>query len=213
MGMFDTFVDSKLEYETQIKCFYLPIFNGEEPTYDGYYTWHSGGRLAYYNVGDEVPLKTSYYEYPPDFCLIMPTDEYEVCAVESGKFAGFIKKIEEIPDKFSHFYTYHGDKIKASSRNGVIKYAEDVVVEKKKEFDTRDFFELFKSWHEPLTYEQQLGELFDCFQMEQHFIGNEFMGSGLPRVIQITECIEKFREKDPKSFQNFLTKNDLKWGE
>lgn len=62
MGMYDYLEDE------QVKMFYRPIFSNE--SVEGEIgTWHSGGSLMSYTIGEELPLKTLYYQYPDNFIV------------------------------------------------------------------------------------------------------------------------------------------------
>ncbi|WP_455649821.1 hypothetical protein [Enterocloster citroniae] len=57
MGMYDTICGD------QVKCFYKQFeYNGE--------SWSSGGSLKCFDIGDEVPYKTDYYDYTKNFNII-----------------------------------------------------------------------------------------------------------------------------------------------
>lgn len=65
MGLYD-YINGE-----QIKIFYHPIF--DENSKD---TWHSGGSMIDYNTGEQVPIKTLYYNRPKDF-LVFDENEYQ----------------------------------------------------------------------------------------------------------------------------------------
>lgn len=65
MGLYD-YINGE-----QIKIFYHPIF--DESSKD---TWHSGGSMVGYNTGEQVPIKTFYYNRPKNF-IVFDENEYQ----------------------------------------------------------------------------------------------------------------------------------------
>lgn len=81
MGMYDYLGGE------QVKIFYSPIFSPKDSMgTEGASTWHSGGGMRSFEVGDELPLKTLYYQYPENFLMHDFRFEYrEVWIIVDGK--------------------------------------------------------------------------------------------------------------------------------
>lgn len=78
MGLYDHFEGK------QIKVFPSPyLFLNNEGEYEiGY----SSGKMRYFDIGDDLPLKTLYYSFPENFTLIdFSFNNNDVFIIESGK--------------------------------------------------------------------------------------------------------------------------------
>ncbi len=105
MGMYDYLGGE------QIKIFYAPIFSPKGMSMnDKAGTWHSGGKLCSYGVGDELPLKTLYYHYPQNFLVYDYRFEYEdVWVIENGTFERIVSyKDLENSDMVGPVLDYYG---------------------------------------------------------------------------------------------------------
>ena len=119
MGLYD-FINGE-----QVKIFYTPIFDEncpEEPT------WHSGGTMSDYNNGDEVILKTYYYNRPKNFVVI---DEHEngdsaiIHIIKDGKVYGTftLKDVDEKDILNTELVIgYYGCPIKITSKEDIYSY-------------------------------------------------------------------------------------------
>lgn len=198
-------------YETEIKCFYNPLFSGKE--INGVHTWHSGGSLTTFKAGDELPLKTLYYEYPENFCIVLNPlyNNFELALVENGKFSGFIIDALDAPEEITSFYTFKGFKIRASNRTEVKKYIEEYQEEIHKEDGEGNFTSLTLKWIEPLTLEQKLGELVDCYLWTQSNVDNEIIAENPDYAEDILLSIKEFAEENPSVFTSFIAKNKVQF--
>jgi hypothetical protein len=205
--MFDTLVDER--YETQVKCFYRPVFT--EELYFGAHTAHDGGSLATYCVGDKLPLKTLYYDYPKNMCIVLDSlnDEYEIALVENGRFSGFISDCLDAPEEITEFYTRMGTKIKTKNRYEVKKYIEENKNEFEKDFEERNFEEIASKWLTPISLEQELGELIECCSFHQHFKDKKL--SMKMEHEKILMAIKEFGEKHPIVFSAFMKINNIQF--
>lgn len=83
MGMYD------IINGFQVKCFTVPIYYGRGvfglEEFKDYGLGFSGGSLRSYHVGDEVPYKTWWYDYTPDFNVIDADGEETVYKIRNGK--------------------------------------------------------------------------------------------------------------------------------
>lgn len=81
MGMYDYLAGE------QVKCFYIPVFNSNiNDLIIKDITWHSGGLMRDYNIGDKLPLNTLYYKYPKDFIIFdINYDPKFIFIVKDGK--------------------------------------------------------------------------------------------------------------------------------
>ena len=112
MGMFDTLISD--DYETQVKCFYIPMYEGKYKDYFDRLTSHLGGSLQEYKVGDSVPAKTMYYEYPNIFLIYLQDgfskEEYDFVLFKDDIFIGFYKlddtELGKYENIFSNVYDY-----------------------------------------------------------------------------------------------------------
>ncbi|MFF2531440.1 hypothetical protein ACFVS2_21270 [Brevibacillus sp. NPDC058079] len=133
MGMYD-FLG-----EEQVKIFYLPIFNRnkekkEESTY-----WHSGGQLRSFIPGDELPLKTLYYQYPESFMVYdYYFDNTDVWIVKDGAFVETVE-VDSLTDEQVNcpVYDYHGNELTISTANDFsdIKVEHRLTLEKMKQVE------------------------------------------------------------------------------
>lgn len=81
MGMYDYLGGE------QIKIFYRPIFNVNKEKLEESSYWHSGGQLRSFGKGDDLPLKTLYYQYPNDFMVYDYRFDYtDVWVIRNGTF-------------------------------------------------------------------------------------------------------------------------------
>lgn len=213
MGMYDCLIDRKhYDEPVQVKCFYVPIFAGEDYySISNAYTWHSGGRLVSYNVGNELPLKTFYYDYPDDFVLVInETDFFLFALVENKRFKGFINSINDIPDRIKNFYSSNGKKIIASNKESIQSYIND-------RMDVNvSFGDFNKKWLTQLTIEQRIGELWECLECEKKNIELDIQSpvkNSLEEVVVLTNILDEWKQKYPKEFSGFLKRYNLVWGE
>jgi hypothetical protein len=206
MGMFDWLVTD--EYETQVKCFYTPIYtNGE--------VWHSGGHGDVYRIGDPIPTKTMYYEYPDDFYLYLAEyEEYRIAVIRNGKFDGFIKNLADATE-FNNFYTYYGEKIKARNLNDMLKYENELQDEYAKDPSVRNFVKFWEKWHEEIPLKHKIGELFKCWNFCKMYAeiksDNPFKERYIRDYESITRDINKFRAEHPDIFDEFIREYEIEW--
>lgn len=85
MGMYDTCSGK------QIKCFYVPIFHADKNGNSG--TYHSGGLLRNFEIGDKLPVKTLYYKYPNDFIIFDYEYYNDIWVVKNGCLYEYINDI------------------------------------------------------------------------------------------------------------------------
>jgi hypothetical protein len=212
MGMYDYLVDEK--YDTQVKLFYTPIYTNE-PLYENQHTWHSGGNLITYQKYSLLPLKTMYYEYPNDFVILLKpiVNRFEAALVKNGQFHGFVRDGENT-EGFSYYYSDRGEKLNINHAKQVRQYLNEYKLvysdrENKK-------IEKFKEkWVQPLTVEQRIGELHQCYiceiQMKEDIDFQEFMvKDSLENIIQ---KLDELKTEYPLEFQKYLNKHDLEWKE
>lgn len=117
MGMYDC-----LNGE-QIKCFYN-VVHYKDINDDKWMIYHSGGQLRSYSIGDDLPLKTFYYNYPKDFLII---DEH--CEILHTVMNGKLIKTEPLrfvesvdSDLLAHVYNYNGVELDISSLDKLKEY-------------------------------------------------------------------------------------------
>ncbi|PFJ29065.1 MULTISPECIES: hypothetical protein [Bacillus cereus group] len=205
----DYLVDER--YEAEINCFYNPIFSGEGVQIIR--TWHSGGSLSTFQVGDKLPLKTLYYEYPENFCIVLNPifNKFELALVENGTFSGFIIDALDAPEEIRSFYTFKGFKIKAENGREIKSYIDNYREELEKENGTGDFASLTAKWIEPLTPEQQLGELVDCYLWAKRHKDDEEFSENPNYHEEILLSIKEFAEEHPNAFTSFITKKQIQF--
>jgi len=201
----DYLVDER--HETEVMCFYNPFFSEKENKEK--YTWHVGGSLKTYEAGSELPLKTLYYEYPNDFCIVLNPvkDTYELALVENGKFSGFIKDAADAPESITYFYTFKGYKIRAKSRKEVKSYIEEY--QEQMILEKPNLNALTLKWIEPLTSEQKLGELVDCYIWASQNKDSEELADDPHYVEDILLSIKDFAEENPSVFTSFVSKHKI----
>lgn len=111
MGMYDYLGGE------QIKIFYRPIFdrNKEEPSQSSF--WHSGGSLASYDKGEELPLKTIYYQYPNDFMVYDYRWDYtDVWVIRNGQFEKLVPFMELTEEEMNvPVFDYYGNPLTIQS--------------------------------------------------------------------------------------------------
>lgn len=82
--MYDYF--SSEEVEEQVKLFYIPIFSEKSIGTKDSVTWQSGGRMRSFRIGDELPLRTLYYNYPENFMIFdYRFNHQDIWIVKNGK--------------------------------------------------------------------------------------------------------------------------------
>jgi len=205
MGMFDTLISD--DYETQVKCFYIPMYEGK---YEGYFnelTSHLGGSMQEYKVGDSVPTKTIYYEYPNIFLIYLQDgfskEEYDFALFKDEQFEGFYKlndiELDKYENIFSNVYDYRGRKLKVNSKEDILEYLKQCVEEYNKEIGKRNFIEFYSKWCEDISLENQLGELFECLYFKM------LMDNGR-KVEDIKNDIIYFKDKYKEVYNNFIEK-------
>jgi len=205
MGMFDTLISD--DYETQVKCFYIPMYEGKYKDYFDRLTSHLGGSLQEYKVGDSVPAKTMYYEYPNIFLIYLQDgfskEEYDFVLFKDDIFIGFYKlddtELGKYENIFSNVYDYRGRKLKVNSREDILEYLRQLIEEYNKEIGKRDFIEFNKKWCEVISLENQLGELFECLYFKK------IMDNGR-KINVIKKDIIDFKQKYEDVYNEFINK-------
>lgn len=131
MGMYDTICGD------QVKCFYKQF------EHDGG-LWTSGGSLNYYNIGDEVPYKTDYYDYTRNFNIINIWDESEtednniLTGIRDGKVIFSKKLTEGVESDWTNMQkciSYYGEELKISAQDEALDYAKAVREYERQKFD------------------------------------------------------------------------------
>ena len=205
MGMFDTLISD--DYETQVKCFYIPMYEGK---YEGYFnelTSHLGGSMQEYKVGDSVPTKTIYYEYPNIFLIYLQDgfskEEYDFALFKDEQFEGFYKlndiELDKYENIFSNVYDYRGRKLKVKSRKGILEYLKQLLEEYNKEIGKRNFIKFYNKWCEVISLENQLGELFECLYFKK------LMDNGR-KLKEIKNDIIDFKKEYEEVYNQFIKK-------
>jgi hypothetical protein len=196
MGMYDTF-----EGGYQVKCFYHPIFSD---FLDDELTYHSGGLLNYYRIGDAVPIETTYYEYPRDFYIVDEDDDFVVIDIQDGKFVSIIKNIEDIKC-IKPFYNKYGERIKANNVDELKLYiSEYQEAEQKMDFSifNNKWFESWPDWY-------YLGELIECY-----FILKNYNDIGIveqyikpkEKLDKIIKEVLRIKKEKPDVFKFYIKK-------
>lgn len=121
MGMYDYLGGE------QVKIFYRPIFqlNKEDPKNSSF--WYSGGTLASYDRDDELPLKTLYYKYPPNFLVYDYRFDYtDVWVIRNEKFDRIVP-YTELTDKdlIGPVFDYYGNPINIQKVDDFAQIKED----------------------------------------------------------------------------------------
>jgi len=106
MGMYDYLGGQ------QIKIFYRPIFSKNDILSGKPITWHSGGNLYSYDVGDDLPLKTWYYKYPNDF-IAYDYRSGEVWVIKNGTLKYYKDSYKELieSDLGDGVFDYYGNEL------------------------------------------------------------------------------------------------------
>lgn len=208
MGMFDTLIDG--DYETQVKCFYRPIYDGSGEI------WHSGGLCSMYGVGDRLPLVTPYYEYPLNF-YIHVDDRYgetyiPFAVVRNGRFDGFLFNVDDATE-FGDFYSYYGGKIRVANLDDMKRYIDAYNAEWTKPHESRNFIEFYEQWHAPTLPEHRLGELHECWQFA--YATSKFYQideiNYAKNHIELGRMISEFQQQHPDVFDAFTRKWEIEW--
>lgn len=121
MGMYDYLGGE------QVKIFYRPIFqlNKEDPKNSSF--WFSGGSLENYDRDDDLPLKTLYYKYPPNFLVYDYRFDYEdVWLIRNEKF-DCIMPYTELTEKdlIGPVFDYYGNPINIQTVSDFAQIKED----------------------------------------------------------------------------------------
>lgn len=131
MGMYDTICGD------QVKCFYKQFEHGGE-------LWTSGGSLNYYNIGDEVPYKTDYYDYTRNFNIINIWDELDtednniLTGIRDGKVIFSKKLTEGVESDWTNMQkciSYYGEELKISAQDEALGYVKAVREYERQKFD------------------------------------------------------------------------------
>lgn len=214
--MFDSLIsEDEEDYGTQVKIFYHPIFDEhlKEWMFDQP-TWHSGGMCKTYKIGDNVPIKTRYYEYPESFYIYVGDyEEMDLAVIKNGVFVGFVKDFTTI-NEILPFYTYRGDKIKAESLEEFSCYVQEYHGENEKEPTKRNYIDFAKRWYQEVPEWYLLGELLDCWLNESRFMDTvEEYGAFKINHKIIREAIEKeiktFVSEKPSVFADYCKKFNI----
>ncbi|MFP3728395.1 hypothetical protein U8V72_24745 [Priestia filamentosa] len=195
------------QHETEVQCFYSPFFAEKENKEK--YTWHTGGSLKTFKTGDTLPLETLYYSYPDDFCIVLNpvANPYQLALVEKGKFIGFIKDALDAPEHITSFYTFKGYKTRAQNSKEAKQYIEEYQQQIDKE--KPNLSELTLKWIEPLTSEQKLGELVDCYVWARNNPEDERFEDDPHYIEDILLSIKEFAEENPHTFTSFVSKHKI----
>lgn len=200
MGMFDTLISN--DYEVQIKCFYIPMYDVDDKL-----TYHLGGVMNTYRVGNSAPTKIIYYEYPNEFLIYLQNghfkEEYEFALFKDTQFKGFYKindvELKEYKNIFSNVYDYRGRKLKVNSKENILEYLQQLKEEINK--NNRNFIDFYKIWCEDISLENQLGELFECLEFNMlSFKNND------DKVENIKNYILDFKKKHKNIYDKFINK-------
>jgi len=208
MGMFDYLISRG--NDVQVKCFYLPIYSNGK-------VWHSGGLLRTFHSGDEVPIKTLYYEYPKDFIVVLDReiDNYDLAYFKEGMFIDFCN-IENIQDRMiinNNIYSELGRKLKIYTIEDLERY----IRERKEEWEKEDrnFLKFNAKWNYDIPLKFRLGELFECYfyTVKQIEMKDSFM-NWEEELDKIASDIINFYIDFPQTYNNFIAENNLKdWGD
>lgn len=120
MGLYD-YINGE-----QIKIFYHPIF--DENSKD---TWHSGGSMINYNTGEQVPIKTLYYNRPKDF-LVFDENDYEnnpmLHIIKDASVSDTISLKDATDDVFANnmlVLNYYGYTLNIKSKEDCYKFTKE----------------------------------------------------------------------------------------
>jgi len=205
MGMFDTLISD--DYETQVKCFYIPMYEGKCKGYFNKLISHLGGSMQEYKIGDSVPTKTIYYEYSDVFLIYLQDgfskEEYDFALFKDEQFEGFYKlddiELDKYENIFSNVYDYRGRKLKVKSREDILEYLKQLLEEYNKEIGKRNFIEFYSKWCEDISLENQLGELFECLYFKK------IIDNGR-KLKEIKNDIIDFKEEYEEVYNKFIEK-------
>jgi hypothetical protein len=147
MGMYDYLS------EEQIKIFYSPIFNKSDIVTNEPDTWHSGGQLRDFDESSELPLKTWYYKYPPNFIVFdFRWDSKNVWVIRDGKFKEFKSYTKLIEDDLGEtVYDYYGNELNIKTLQDFHdikideKYTKELHDKYEKEFFPEGVFNVIKN--------------------------------------------------------------------
>ena len=121
----------------QVKCFYKQFEHDGE-------LWTSGGSLNYYNIGDEVPYKTDYYDYTRNFNIINIWDELDteddniLTGIRDGKVIFSKKLTEGVESDWTNMkkcISSYGEELKISAQDEALGYAKAVREYERQKFD------------------------------------------------------------------------------
>lgn len=209
MNLYDTFYDDR--YETQVNCFYgIVFYKGGEGETD--YTLHTGGSNCGFRPGDALPISTLYYEYPNDFVIILNplVDKFDAVLVENGRFVGFLQDVIDAPETIKGFYTREGSRLKVINAYQAKEYIHTYIDEFNKDESDRNAIDFAKTWVEPRSLEEELGELIEAFTWAQL---NKEVEEIKVRVLEdysaILQLLKEFGEKHPRVFKDYLRKHNL----
>lgn len=196
-NFYDTIYSTSQNYVMKINCFYEPLYINKKIVY-------LGGSFRRFYDGKKLPLKTLYYEYPKDFYVLVvnrytPHFKYELALIKNGVFKKFLS-INEF-EYILPVYSYWGNRIKVETVDDLKEYLKDLYNV------SLSYYEISDKWHYKRSLEQQIGELFYCLFAEQNCNSHD----SFENIINITNCIEDFKNKYPKDFKIFLNKNSLEW--
>ena len=154
MGMYDHIINN------QVKCFYVPCSYSNDGVHP------LGGELKYFGKGNEVPYKTLYYDYSPNFIVIdiSPEEEEDLVVfhlILNGKVKNsynykdmdnkYFQKVENVID-------YNGDFLTISKKEEalILKENQNLYYEEYKRLKKNHNI-LFDKWRD-LVFERKVAK-------------------------------------------------------
>lgn len=118
MKSYDTF-----DHDNKLHIFPVPVFKNRQVEF-------SGGQLRHYEIGQEVPWKTWWYNYGPEFTVVdWSPEETLIYVFSEGRFMDCLKYSLANVDKCKYafglsrnVYDGYGNKLRIVSRNDLIGY-------------------------------------------------------------------------------------------
>jgi hypothetical protein len=198
--MFDTFSDGN--FEAQMKCFYIPFSSGGT-------IMHSGGSGNLFKIGDRLPMQSTHYHYENNCIFYSDENEYPYIWVEDGVFAGLIDRIETIPPHITHFYTRHGERVRAQNIDE-LKHFEEAMKNREIKFESEEYWSHFVL----PTYEERLKEhtavLLTWYEIRVSEPGSRFSDMHSREIELLKVGLKTYEMEDPEKFAAFMKENNYR---